>query len=94
MENMHFQTYLETIKILDEDPELLLRGVLAEGNFDMISIMLDDGTLDPTFDNNILLKTAIRYERYDIVTKLIQNPNVNPNKEKPEVFLCKFMRGN
>lgn len=74
MENIHYQTYLETINILNKDPEAPLKEALNKCDFDMILIMLDDNTLDPTFDDNILLTTAIRNRRYDIVEKLIQNP--------------------
>jgi hypothetical protein len=59
-----------------EIPYFCFFVAVNNNNLDIVDILLGDGRVDPCFDDNLALITAIHKQHKEIVLRLIQDPRV------------------
>ena len=62
--------------------EIALTTALKKKHYKIVKLLLDDGRVDPSYDNNIALILASDYGKTEIVEKILQDKRVNSTIDK------------
>jgi hypothetical protein len=78
MENGH----IDVVKILLEHPKVnpnnLILTAVEKGSVEMVKLLLSKENIDPSFNNNICLKQAVRYDFVDVLILLLRDRRIDP----------------
>ena len=78
--------HLLAISLINPVPENhILVSVASSGRGDVLRVLLEDGRMDPMFNNGSALRQAIYWRRHDAVRALLADPRVDPGAVETSV---------
>ena len=73
---------IDVVKILLEHPKVnpnnLILTAVEKGSVEMVKLLLSKENIDPSYNNNICLKQAVRYDFVDVLILLLRDRRIDP----------------
>ena len=74
--------HIDVVKILLEHPKVnpnnLILSAVEKGSVEMVKLLLSKENIDPSYNNNLALKQAVRYDYSDILILLLRDRRIDP----------------
>lgn len=73
---------------IDGNSNYLIRWSALYGKWDVLKLVLDNPTADPTADNDYAIKKCIEYNKNDFVVRMLNDKRVDICSNYNTIFLC------